>query len=773
MPTPSSTRAAEAAPTPGSARWRTELYRRLGERLDRSIGDKSAKAFEALKVYTAGDLLQLLPRRYFSGTELSDLRELRPGEEVAVMAEVVECRTVIPPGSERGRSRGGRPARVQATITDRRGYLNLAFFGNAQLVKYWASQLAKGRRGIFAGKVGEFNGALQLAHPDFVILDDDGRIVGGAERNAALAEVSQAMLVGLYPGTAKLRTWTVAACVAMVLDGLDQLGDPLPEWVRHEAGLAELPQAWRMVHQPETRADVERGRHRLRFDEAFGLQLAMAYRRADAARHGAIARPKVTGGLLDAFDARLPFELTAGQRAVSAEIMAELAGTSPMQRLLQGEVGSGKTVVALRAMLATIDAGGQAALLAPTEVLAGQHFATVRRMLGDLVGGGIFGGDHSTDVVLITGSMSAAARRAATARAASGEAGIVIGTHALLGAGVEFAELGLVVVDEQHRFGVEQRAALSAKAQARPHVLVMTATPIPRSVAMTVFGDLEVSTLREVPAGRSEVSTVVVDSSRNPAWVERAWNRITEEVAAGRQAYVVAPRISSTEATSSKDPASTTEEVDATAELEGLPPPTSVEDLYAELSSGPLAELEVEMLHGKLAGEEKDAVMGRFASGQTDVLVSTTVIEVGVDVPNASMMVICDADRFGISQLHQLRGRIGRGEHPGVCLLLSAADPDSRARERLAAVAATRDGFELAEIDLEQRREGDVLGASQSGVRSSLRLLRVLTDADLIGQARSFADRCAAADPELVDPGLADAVTAVELRAAGEWLDRS
>ena len=377
VPTPSSTRAAEAAPTPGSARWRTELYRRLGERLDRSIGDKSAKAFEALKVYTAGDLLQLLPRRYFSGTELSDLRELRPGEEVAVMAEVVECRTVIPPGSERGRSRGGRPARVQATITDRRGYLNLAFFGNAQLVKYWASQLAKGRRGIFAGKVGEFNGALQLAHPDFVILDDDGRIVGGAERNAALAEVSQAMLVGLYPGTAKLRTWTVAACVAMVLDGLDQLGDPLPEWVRHEAGLAELPPA--LAHGAPARDPRRRGTRPAPAAFRRGLRPAAGDGVPPGRRRPARGdpRPKVTGGLLDAFDARLPFTLTAGQREVSAEIMTELAGTSPMQRLLQGEVGSGKTLVALRAMLASIDAGGQAALLAPTEVLAGQHFATV------------------------------------------------------------------------------------------------------------------------------------------------------------------------------------------------------------------------------------------------------------------------------------------------------------------------------------------------------------------------------------------------------------
>ena len=754
------------------ATFRTELYRRLGERLDRILGDKSAKPFAALKVATVGDLLQLLPRRYFSGTELSDLRELRVGEEVAVMAEVEDCRTVIPPGSEygRGRGKGGRPARVQARIGDGHGHLDLAFFGSAHLVKYWAAQLGRGQRGIFAGKVGEFQGQRQLTHPDFVILDDDGQIIGGAERNAALAQVSRATLVGLYPGTAKLRTWTVAACIGLALEGMAGLDDPLPAWVRQEAGVPDLPEAWRLVHQPTQRADVDRGRDRLRFDEAFGLQLAMAHRRADAARHGATPRAPVGGGILDAFDARLPFTLTAGQREVSEEIMRELAAATPMQRLLQGEVGSGKTVVALRAMLATIDAGGQAALLAPTEVLAGQHFHTVRRMLGDLAGGGILGGDHGTDVVLITGSMSAAARRSATLRAASGEAGIVIGTHALLSSDVQFAELGLVVVDEQHRFGVEQRAALSAKAgreQARPHVLVMTATPIPRSVAMTVFGDLAVSTLREVPAGRSEVSTVVVDTARNPGWVARAWTRMVEEVRSGRQAYVVAPRISAADTGSRGDEPEDAYVVDEST------PPASVEDLYAELSAGPLAELSVEMLHGKLGSEEKDAVMGRFAAGETDVLVATTVIEVGVDVPNASMMVICDADRFGISQLHQLRGRIGRGAYPGVCLLLSGAVPDTPARERLDAVARTRDGFDLAEIDLEQRREGDVLGASQSGVRSSLRLLRVLADADLIEHARAIADRCVAEDPGLEHPGLADAVTAVELRAAGEWLDRS
>jgi ATP-dependent DNA helicase RecG len=417
-------------------------------------------------------------------------------------------------------------------------------------------------------------------------------------------------------------------------------------------------------------------------------------------------------------------------------------------------------------MLAVVDAGGQAALLAPTEVLAAQHYQTITRMLGELASGGTLDApEHATGVVLITGSSPAARRREATLQAASGTAGIIIGTHALLSADVQFADLGLVVVDEQHRFGVEQRAALSAKADLRPHVLVMTATPIPRSVAMTVFGDLETSTLREIPAGRADVSTVVVDTVRQPSWVQRAWQRVVEEVGRGRQAYVVCARISS--ATSAGRDA---ENLDGDGEAA---PAVAVEDLFAELSSGPLAGVRLEMVHGQLPSEVKDDVMSRFAAGEVDVLVSTTVIEVGVDVANASVMVIEDADRFGISQLHQLRGRIGRGAYPGVCLLLTAASEDSSARERLDAVAATRDGFALAEVDLEQRREGDVLGASQSGNRSSLKLLRVLKDSDLIAQARSLAEQCIARDPELGEPALADIVTDMEMDAAGDWLERT
>jgi ATP-dependent DNA helicase RecG len=440
-----------------------------------------------------------------------------------------------------------------------------------------------------------------------------------------------------------------------------------------------------------------------------------------------------------------------------------------MHRLLQGEVGSGKTLVALRAMLQVVDAGGQAALLAPTEVLAQQHLRSIRIMLGDLGQGGELGAaDLATRVVLLTGSMGTAARRQAMLDAASGEAGIVIGTHALLEEKVQFFDLGLVVVDEQHRFGVEQRAALTSKAGTPPHVLVMTATPIPRTVAMTVFGDLDTSTLTELPAGRGDVQTTVVPIRAQPAWLDRAWQRIREEVDRGRQAYVVCARIGATEPEEGPD--------DGAEEGNGEDAPAlfSVEDLAPQLASGALHGLRVEMLHGRMTPDDKDRVMLAFAAGKVDVLVSTTVIEVGVDVPNASVMVILDAERFGVSQLHQLRGRIGRGGHAGLCLLVTGADPDSASLARLTAVASTRDGFALSRIDLEQRREGNVLGTEQSGRRSELRLLSVLTDEDVIVSAREAAVAYLEHDPDLTGtPGLRAAVLAIEESERADFLDRS
>jgi ATP-dependent DNA helicase RecG len=449
-----------------------------------------------------------------------------------------------------------------------------------------------------------------------------------------------------------------------------------------------------------------------------------------------------------------------------------------MHRLLQGEVGSGKTVVALRAMLSVVDAGGQAVLLAPTEVLATQHHKTLTKMLGELAEQGMLGGaERATRVALLTGSLNAASRRTALLDAASGSAGIVVGTHALLEDKVQFADLGLVVVDEQHRFGVEQRAVLSQKSgENTPHVLVMTATPIPRTVAMTVFGDLSVSTLTELPAGRSPITSSVVPAAEKPSWLERAWQRVREEVEKGHQVYVVCPRIGD-EVKGAADEEAEFAEMDS--DNNGKPgrkeqrPPLSVvfiADKLAEI----LAGLRVEILHGRLPAEAKDSVMSRFAAGEIDVLIATTVIEVGVDVPNASTMVVMDADRFGISQLHQLRGRVGRGKVPGLCLLVTDSWRDSKSRQRLEAVAATTDGFELSRIDLETRREGDVLGVAQSGRRSSLKLLSVLRDEEIILTARHVANSLISVDSELADyPVLRSYVRSTLESEATDYLEKT
>lgn len=725
------------------------MYAQLNRPLAEILGERTAKEFAALRIHTVGDLLTHVPRRYLSGTELSDLSTLVPGDLVAITARVANI------ARHESHARAGaaaRPGRLEVTLTDGQGRLSATFFGKPHLLDWWDRQLRAGEVGLFVGKVGSFRDQLQMSHPVFVMMDSTGRIVAASEEKQRVAELSSHGLVGMYPASAKLPTWKIAECARLVLPSVGGMDDPWPEWLRTQAQVMELSDAFAAVHQPVNLTQAAAGAARLIFDEAMATQLTMAYRRADSAQHFARPWPRRDDGLLAAFDARLPFALTDGQRAVSEQIFDGLSASHPMQRLLQGEVGSGKTVVALRAMLAVVDGGGQAALLAPTEVLASQHYQTITRLMGDLGAGTLLGSpDHATDVVLLTGSMSAAAKRSALLRAASGEAGIVIGTHALLADKVQFAELGLVVIDEQHRFGVEQRAALSAKANAQPHLLVLTATPIPRSVAMTIFGDLEVSTLAEIPAGRSEVSTVVVDAGRRPAWVERAWQRVREEVDASRQVFIVAPRIGGTKKGDGK----------------------GVVELAEELSRGALSGLRIGVLHGQLPGETKDEVMAAFVAGAIDVLVATTVIEVGVDVPNAAMMVVWDADRFGVSQLHQLRGRIGRGAHPGVCLLMTEIPDTEPARKRLDAVAATTDGFALAELDVEQRREGDVLGAAQAGSRSSLRLLRVLDHAEVIVQARALAEEAVARDPDVATPGFADAIRSMELLAAGDWLENS
>jgi ATP-dependent DNA helicase RecG len=690
-----------------------------------AVGDKTAKALDkGLGLRTCGDLLRHYPRRYVERGVLTPLGDLREDEYVTVQAEVVSVKSrTISTRPERNRR---QRTLTEVVVTDGSGTLRLSFFN-----QHWRGrQLRAGQRGLFAGKVGSFRGQRQLVNPQTQLLDEEA----GADETLLTG------LIPVYAASAAAPSWRVAAAIRYALEQVDLDDDPIPAEIRERHGLLSLAQAMRWVHVCDTMDQATRARTRLKWDEAFVMQTVLAQRRAASAAQPAMPRARRAGGLLDAFDARLPFELTAGQREVSAQILADIGREHPMHRLLQGEVGSGKTVVALRAMLAVVDAGGQAALLAPTEVLAQQHHRTIASLLGPLAQAGELGGaDIATRVALLTGSQGAQARRRNLLEAASGAAGLVVGTHALLEENVQFADLGLVVVDEQHRFGVEQRDALRSKGDMPPHVLVMTATPIPRTVAMTVFGDLETSTLVELPGGRSPIQSVVVPFGEKPQWLQRAWERVREEVDAGRQAYVVCPQIE----------ARSREEDDEPDDGDGRRPGAAVTEVAPMLADGPLAGLQVDVLHGRLAPDVKDDVMARFVAGQVDVLVATTVIEVGVDVPNATVMLILDADRFGVSQLHQLRGRVGRGAHPGLCLLATEAEPGTPARERVEGVAATLDGFELARLDLEQRREGDVLGATQSGRRSSLRLLRLLRDEDIIAAARAEAGALVDADPTL------------------------
>jgi len=719
----------------------------LESKLSSVIGDRTAKVLtDTFEIKTVGDLMRHYPRRYLVRGELSDISELVEGDEVTILAEVLS--------STNRPLRGRKGSIFEVVVTDGTDKLSLTFFNQAWREK----ELKAGRQGLFAGKVGVFNGKKQLAHPDYEMIPD------GNDVDAAASSFAGKYLP-VYPASAKMPSWKISKCVEMAIDSLDEVEDFLPEHIRNSFGYPTLHQGLVQLHSPADLDSAESARERLTFDEAFLLQSLLVLRRNELRKLNTTSRKVIKDGALDSFDASLPFQLTGGQKAVCAEIEADLAQDHPMHRLLQGEVGSGKTIVALRAMLAVVDSGGQAALLAPTEVLAAQHLRTIEKFLGPLSQGGTLGSQEgATQVTLITGSQNAATRKAALALAASGDAGIVIGTHALLGEKVEFKDLGLIVVDEQHRFGVEQRDALKEKAQKPPHLLVMTATPIPRTVAMTVFGDLDVSTLRELPLGRQPITTHVIPVMEKPTYLERAWARIREEVGQGHQAYVVAPRI----AAGSDENA----DIDFLFGVESSDI-ASVEELAPRLHGGDLAGLRVAMLHGRLSTEEKESTMKAFAAGEIDVLVSTTVIEVGVDVANATIMVIMDADRFGVSQLHQLRGRVGRGTSPGLCLLVTNAIAETPARKRLDAVAGTVDGFELSRIDLEQRREGDVLGASQSGTRSHLRLLRVLRDEELIEKARTAAQDLITTSLDLTSyPALKKELSAMAHNMAVDYLDK-
>ncbi|MFJ7130873.1 ATP-dependent DNA helicase RecG [Streptomyces sp. NPDC098101] len=726
----------------------------LDEPLKKSLGPATAKVMaEALDLHTVGDLLHHYPRRYAERGELTTLSDLPLDEHVTVVAQVADARVLTFNGSK------GRGQRLEVTITDGSGRLQLVFFGKG--VHKPHKDLLPGTRAMFAGKVSLFNRRLQLAHPSYELLRGD---------REESVDVWAGALIPIYPATTKLESWKIAKAVDAVLPSVADAADPLPDALREGRGLAELPDALRMIHRPRTKADIAAARDRLKWDEAFVLQVALARRRHADTQLPAVPRKPAPDGILDAFDAKLPFTLTDGQNKVSAEIFDDLATDHPMHRLLQGEVGSGKTMVALRAMLAVVDSGGQAAMLAPTEVLAQQHHRSVTEMMGELAEGGMLGGaDRATKVVLLTGSMGAAARRHALLDLVTGEAGIVIGTHALIEDKVRFHDLGLVVVDEQHRFGVEQRDALRGKGKQPPHLLVMTATPIPRTVAMTVFGDLETSVLDQLPAGRSPIASHVVPAADKPHFLARAWERVREEVENGHQAYVVCPRIGDEEDQKKAGAKAQAAEGDDAEKR----PPLAVLDVAEKLRAGPLAGLRIAVLHGRMHPDDKDDVMRRFAAGELDVLVATTVIEVGVNVPNATAVVIMDADRFGVSQLHQLRGRVGRGSAPGLCLLVTEMPEASPARQRLGAVASTLDGFELSRIDLEQRREGDVLGQAQSGVRSSLRVLTVIDDEEVIAAAREEATALVLADPDLTaHPGLRTALDALLDKDREEYLEK-
>jgi ATP-dependent DNA helicase RecG len=718
----------------------------LGDLLSHVLGAKAANSLEeAFGLRTVNDLLRHYPRKYSDGMSVREEGEeldLEEGTHVTFVDVITDTdvRQMKP-------QRGKRPRKMlRVTLGERNPAITATFF-NAD---YLIPSLITGTKVMISGEIGFFRQTMQLSHPAFLVLDAPGGRQIGTKSLKSIAEAAggedvlaafEKEFFPIYPATKKLQSWDIFACIRQVLAVLDPIPEPLPETFLRQWNLISEDQALRGVHLAERDAERAAAQERLTYDEAIGLQWALVSRRYGELGETGPAAPRREGGLEAALLGQLPFELTGGQREVLAVISDELAGTRPMNRMLQGEVGSGKTIVSVLAMLQMVDAGLQCALLAPTEVLAAQHYRSIRQVLGPLAMAGELGAaDGATAITLLTGSMSPQQKRQSRDEICSGTAGIVIGTHAIIQESVEFRQLGMVVVDEQHRFGVEQRDRLRAKATGgiTPHLLVMTATPIPRTIALTVFGDLETSTLRELPRGRQPITSNVVFTKDHPSWLDRAWARIIEEVAAGRQAYVVASRID--------------EEPDKKNAYEHGPPPITVVQMMERLSTGPLAGLRLGLMHGRLAPEDKDAVMSAFRAGDIDVLVCTTVIEVGVDVPNATMMVVMDADRFGISQLHQLRGRIGRGQHPSLCLLVTRMPETSKAGERLRAVAGTLDGFALADLDLHERSEGDVLGYNQSGRLSSLHFLSLADHLGVIQDARSFCESAYLGNPR--QPGL-------------------
>jgi ATP-dependent DNA helicase RecG len=659
------------------------------------LGEKTSRAFaKQLGIEYAGELLEHYPRRYLKRGELTKIADLPVGEVATVVGEIVSVTARYTKG------RGGHI--LEATISDGTSPLSLAFFGQA----WRKDELTKGRRGLFSGKVGIFSGKFQLTHPDYELFeelaDDDAK---------AWAELP----IPVYPATAALPSWKIQKAIAQVMP-LAQIIELIPKEVLEKENVISLTDAITKIHKPLRDQDFIDARKSIKFHEALLLQVSLAKKREGYAGQQAIVLNDES--LAMEFEKVLGFSLTDSQQKVIGEIEADLASGRPMHRLLQGEVGSGKTVVAIRSILLAAAKNYQSVLLAPTEVLAEQHFESIRKTLGREL-------TARLGLRLLTGSMSQVERKKSLLDLASGKCLLAVGTHALFADKVQFADLAMVVIDEQHRFGVMQRAAIKGKGKNIPHVLTMTATPIPRTVAITVFGDLEVSTLRELPKERQSIETHLIPVA-NPALVSRVWQRVAEEIALGRQAFVVCPRISGKEYEESVLGSEAT-------------PAAAASDVYLSLAKNPaLADTRIGLLHGRLASEEKQDVMLRFAAGELDVLVATTVIEVGVNIPNATVMVILDADRFGISQLHQLRGRVGRGSSKSICLMVTGSE-DELSQRRLAALVETSDGFKLSEIDLELRGEGDVLGEDQSGRASQLKMLKVTRDAEIIETAREIA----------------------------------
>ena len=692
-------------------------HSRLTEPLKDAVGTRTANALATLGLETVGDLLEHYPRRYAEPGRQLAIEHLTVGEHVSVFGTVIKAEI-------KQNSNGG--FRLQAQITDGTSILNLTFFGKYQKSLAWRlAGLHEGAIGVFSGTVNVFQNQFQLTHPVYAL-------VGGKSGDAQDIRLEATKPIPIYPANAKVPTWVIQNAIKPILETLSEtdVPDPLPVELRNKYGngMTKL-EAFLQLHHPNNEAEWRRAQKRLRFEEAFLLQVALGLRRLAAQANPTTARPlQKDNTLLAQFDAALPFTLTKGQREVGDDIAAELATTIPMQRLLIGEVGSGKTVVALRAMLQVIDAGGQCVLLAPTEVLAQQHARSITKILGKLAKSDILT-EPPVKVALLTGSTSTAERKDILLNTLTGNVKILVGTHALLEDKVKFADLGLIVVDEQHRFGVEQREKLKTKG-IFPNLLVMTATPIPRTIAMTVFGDLDTSQLTDLPPGRQPIQTTLVPEY-NPKWMARTWERIKEEVAKGHRAFVVCPRIEDTSENEQRILHNVTEVFEF---LQNVPA---------------LQGLEIEALHGQMKPAEKDAIMQRFAKGDTQILVSTTVIEVGVDIPEATVMAIFDADLFGMSQLHQLRGRIGRGEAPGLCLLITKAEPGTIGAQRVQLVAQNSDGFAIANEDLNLRAEGDVLGANQAGRSSSLQLLRVTEHGQIIENAREAASELLELDPTL------------------------